>query len=75
MDPIVSSMLYAMDRYYNMPMIEEKRKKGFIILLDRYTYSTMAHQGGKILEKEKNFSYLLGRPLYIRLDDKSINFI
>lgn len=52
-DPIVSSMLYAMDRYYNMPMIEEKRKKGFIILLDRYTYSTMAHQGGKIENNSK----------------------
>ena len=52
-DPIVSSMYYAIDRYYNFPLIEAKRKAGYFIILDRYTYSAMAHQGGKIIKKEK----------------------
>lgn len=52
-DPIVSSMFFAIDRYYNFPLIEAKRKEGYIILLDRYTYSAMAHQGGKISESKK----------------------
>lgn len=56
-DAKVSSMFYAIDRYYNYHILEEESKKNDIILLDRYTYSAMAHQGGKIREKEKRNAF------------------
>lgn len=59
-DPIVSILLYAADRVYNMPKIIEDLKKGYDVILDRYLYSNMAHQGGKITDKkERNKIYEL----------------
>ena len=52
-DPIVASLYYAADRVYNMPKIIEDLKNGYDVILDRYLYSNMAHQGGKIEDKEK----------------------
>lgn len=52
-DPKVSCLLYAADRRYNMPVINETLESGTNIILDRYTYSNMAHQGGKISNPEK----------------------
>ncbi len=52
-DPEVSSLYYAADRKYNLPKISFLLENGIHVILDRYTYSNMAHQGGKILEKEK----------------------
>lgn len=51
-DPKVSSLYYAADRLYNLPKIYELLQEGPVIL-DRYTYSNMAHQGGKEYDKEK----------------------
>ena len=47
-DGLVSSLYYAADRRYNIDMINELLNKGINVVLDRYTYSNMAHQGGKI---------------------------
>ena len=33
---------------YNLPKIEEKLNQGISLILDRYVYSNMAHQAGKI---------------------------
>ena len=52
-DPKVSCLYYAADRRYNMPIINEKLENGINIILDRYTYSNMAHQGGKISDIEE----------------------
>lgn len=49
-DPKVSCLYYAADRKYNMPVVEEMLESGTNIVLDRYTYSNMAHQGGKIYD-------------------------
>jgi len=47
-DPITASLLYAADRRYNLPVIEKAMEENDIVVLDRYTYSNMAHQAGKI---------------------------
>lgn len=52
-DPKVSSLYYAADRLYHLPKILEYLKQGKWIILDRYFYSNLAHQGGKISSKEK----------------------
>lgn len=60
-DPKVASLFYAADRRYNLPEINRILDNGTNIILDRYTYSSMAHQGGKItdpLEREKMFKWI-----------------
>ena len=52
-DPKVSALYFAADRKYNIKLIEEKLNNGINIILDRYTYSNFAHQGGKIKDKDK----------------------
>ena len=52
-DPKVSSLYYAADRRYNIHKINELLDQGINVILDRYFYSNMAHQGGKIEDKEK----------------------
>ena len=54
-DPKVSSLYYAADRKYNVKTIEELINKGINVILDRYTYSNLAHQGGKITNSEQRF--------------------
>ena len=52
-DPKVSSLYYAADRKYNVKNIEELINKGINVILDRYVYSNLAHQGGKLKDKEE----------------------
>ena len=47
-DPMVASLYYAADRKYNMPKINELLENGVNVILDRYTYSNLAHQGAKL---------------------------
>lgn len=51
-NPKVSSLYYAADRLYNMEKITKTLETKNIIL-DRYSYSNMAHQGGKILDQKE----------------------
>lgn len=55
-DPKVSSLYYAADRKYNIGKIQELIDSGVNVILDRYTYSNLAHQGGKIKDKNKRLS-------------------
>ena len=55
-DPKVSSLYYAADRKYNVKGIEELINKGINVILDRYMYSNLAHQGGKIKDKEERIA-------------------
>ncbi len=48
-DPKVSCLYYAADRLYNMKEIKKQLEKTNLIF-NRYVYSNMAHQGGKILD-------------------------
>ena len=52
-NPKVSSLYYAADRMYNVDKIQELLNEGINVILDRYTYSNLAHQGGKIENKEQ----------------------
>lgn len=52
-DPKVSSLYYAADRKYNIYKIIFLLENGVNVILDRYTYSNMAHQGGKIEDQKK----------------------
>lgn len=52
-DPKVAALYYAADRRYNFKTIEALLEEGYDVLLDRYVESNMAHQGGKIYDKEK----------------------
>ena len=54
----VASLYFAADRKYNIDEINEQLDKGVNIILDRYIYSNMAHQAGKISNKsERNKMY------------------
>ena len=47
-NPRVACLYYAADRLYNYPHIKELIDQGTNVILDRWTYSNMGHQGGKI---------------------------
>lgn len=55
LDPHIACLYYAADRKYNIKKIEKYLDLGYICILDRYTTSNMAHQGGKIHDKEERF--------------------
>lgn len=60
-EPEVSSLYYAADRKYNIWLINEDLNNGFNVILDRYVYSNMAHQGGKLdtsEERDRMFKWL-----------------
>lgn len=51
----MASLYYAADRRYDLVNIKEKLDNGYNVILDRYVYSNMGHQGGKILDKDERF--------------------
>lgn len=51
-DSKVSSLYYAADRKYNINLVKSLLDEGINVILDRYTTSNMAHQGGKIKNKD-----------------------
>ena len=59
-DPKVASLYYAADRRYNMHIIEGYLNEGIDVILDRYVESNMAHQGGKIFDKEERLKLYKG---------------
>ena len=52
----VASLYYSADRLYNIDKIIYDLNNGFDIILDRYVYSNMAHQGGKIKNKDERLN-------------------
>ncbi len=55
-DPHIACLYYAADRKYNIGKTEEYINKGYIVILDRYISSNMAHQGSKIDDQEERFN-------------------
>ena len=54
----MASLYYAADRLYNIDYINDQIDKGVNVILDRYVYSNMGHQGGKIEDDgERNKMY------------------
>ena len=68
-DPKVSALYYAADRLYNIDKIKFLLDNGVNIILDRYTYSNMAHQGGKISDKDERYR------MYDWLDNLEFNLL
>ena len=68
-DPKVASLYYAADRKYNIYKITWLLDNGVNVILDRYVYSNMAHQGGKITDKEKRIE------MYDWLDNLEFNLL
>lgn len=54
-DPKIATLYYAADRRYNIKKFSAYLEKGYYVILDRYTTSNLAHQGGKIKNKEDRF--------------------
>lgn len=52
-DPKVAALYFAADRKYNISKINEMLDSGTNVILDRYVYSNMAHQAGKIHDKQQ----------------------
>lgn len=55
-DPKVAALYYAADRKYNIYKINFLLENGVNVILDRYVYSNMAHQGGKIEDNNERFA-------------------
>jgi dTMP kinase len=62
-DPKVASLYYAADRLYNINVIKNMLEEGYDVVVDRYVFSNMAHQGGKILNNTDRYA------MYQWLDD------
>ena len=65
----VASLLYAADRLYNIDKINNDLENGIDVILDRYVYSNMAHQGGKIIDKKERIN------LYKWLEELEFNLL
>lgn len=55
-DPKVSALYYAADRRYNIHKVELLLQNGMNVILDRYVYSNMAHQGGKVFDRSERLN-------------------
>lgn len=62
-DPLTACDFYAADRRYNLPIIEKYLKDDYIVLIDRYVTSNMAHRGGLIKDKAERIK------MYQKIDD------
>jgi dTMP kinase len=56
--PYRASIFYACDRYDASFKMKRWIENGYIVVADRYISSNVAHQGGKIKNKEKRRKYL-----------------
>lgn len=61
-DALVASAYYTADRRYNIGIINEHLNNGEIVICDRYVESNMAHQGGKLHDKDERLK------MYKKLD-------
>ncbi len=56
-DPLLASLFYAADRYAAVPEMMAILESGTHLILDRYYQSNMAHQGGKIPDRDKRLDF------------------
>lgn len=55
LDPKIASLYYAADRKYNIDKVISYVNEGYYVILDRYVTSNLAHQGGKIADRDERF--------------------
>ena len=58
LDPHITSVLYATDRFESKKKIERWIKQGMVVMLDRYVSANQIHQGGKIANIKKRGEFL-----------------
>lgn len=58
MNPYLSSILYAADRYESKKKLEKWLGENKIILLDRYVSANQIHQGGKMTDGRERETFL-----------------
>lgn len=58
MDPKVTSVLYACDRFETISKLRAWLDEGKIVILDRYVSSNQIHQGGKIKDEGERNKFL-----------------
>lgn len=56
-EPKIASLYYAIDRRYMKNKIDKLLLENDFIIMNRYVESNMAHQGGKIKEKEERLQF------------------
>ena len=80
-DPLLASLYYAADRYAAAPEMRRILAAGINLILDRYYQSNLAHQGGKIKDRDERREFFVSigdielRGLKIPDTDKTIFFI
>lgn len=52
-DARVASLYFAADRKYNEHIIKDLLKQGYVVVLNRYVESNMAHQASKLTTKQE----------------------
>lgn len=57
--PYTSSLFYALDRFEAAPRIRQALSEGKIVLSNRFTGSSMAHQGTKIFNAEQRRGFFI----------------
>ncbi len=57
-NPAAAALFYAMDRFDSTPLIERKRREGYIVLADRYTASNFGHQAAQIRGVRRREAFL-----------------
>lgn len=68
-NPKVASLYYAADRLYNVSKIKDLLNAGVDVVLDRYSTSNMAHQGGKMPSQQDRYS------MYKWIDDLEYRYL
>lgn len=58
LDPHITSVLYAADRFESKKTIEQWLHDGYTVILDRYVSANQIHQGGKISDARKRTKFL-----------------
>ncbi|MEI6237703.1 MAG: FAD-dependent thymidylate synthase [Candidatus Saccharibacteria bacterium] len=56
-NPYMSSLFYALDRYQAAPKIKQALNQGKIVLANRFTGSNMGHQGQKFNSQKERTAY------------------
>lgn len=59
LDPHITSVIYAADRFESSEKLKEWLSEGYTVVLDRYVSANQIHQGGKIFDPTKRREFLM----------------
>ncbi len=59
LDPHITSIVYAADRFESSAKIKKWLRDGYTVVLDRYVSANQIHQGGKIFDTKKRKKFLM----------------